>query len=319
MGVQVYKAVCQNCGKEFESFVNPKNANRRKFCSKSCSATVQHNKFREKHGSEKGKKRPNYTGICAYCGKEFTRFVPLSSQKKNKGLCCSNSCKSLLQWEPRKLTDADKTKTCEYCGKDFVYGKNNKGQRFCSLKCANAKKIEEANLNDRSLVCKHCGKEFVRNLTDKELANGKGKYCSRECHNKHIAWEQLYCEQCGKPLKRGYGDKYCSKKCAGLSKRHENGYLVPSGYIMMTVEDGRRVPQHRYVMEQMVGRVLFPEETVHHKNGIRDDNDPSNLELWTNAHPYGQRVKDLISFVVKQYRAEVLEQLKHQLNHQPTG
>jgi hypothetical protein len=62
--------------------------------------------------------------------------------------------------------------------------------------------------------------------------------------------------------------------------------------------------EHRQVMEGMLGRQLFPGETVHHKNGIRDDNRPGNLELWVSTRS-GQRVTDLIAFVVERYRNDV--------------
>jgi hypothetical protein len=35
-------------------------------------------------------------------------------------------------------------------------------------------------------------------------------------------------------------------------------------------------------------------ETIHHKNGIRDDNRLENLELWVNTIRYGQRLEDKI-------------------------
>jgi type IV secretory pathway protease TraF len=54
------------------------------------------------------------------------------------------------------------------------------------------------------------------------------------------------------------------------------------------------VKEHIYVMSQIMGRPLDKDETVHHKNGIKTDNSPENLELWVSRHPPGQRVADLV-------------------------
>lgn len=69
--------------------------------------------------------------------------------------------------------------------------------------------------------------------------------------------------------------------------------------------DGRKVGQHRLVMEERLGRPLLPGETVHHRNGVTHDNRPENLELWVTFQPSGQRPEDLLEWadeVIRRYR-----------------
>lgn len=61
-------------------------------------------------------------------------------------------------------------------------------------------------------------------------------------------------------------------------------------------------------MERILGRPLYSYETIHHKNGDRQDNRPENLELWASRQPKGQRVEDLVAWakeILKEYEEVV--------------
>lgn len=98
--------------------------------------------------------------------------------------------------------------------------------------------------------------------------------------------------------------KSCGR-CARINPQNNKGgkRMTANGYVELTMPEhpnarGRNgcVFEHVVVMSNMIGRPLTSKETVHHKNGIRDDNRPENLELWTSDHPSGQRAADLLEF-----------------------
>lgn len=98
----------------------------------------------------------------------------------------------------------------------------------------------------------------------------------------------------------------------GESVKSTNGYL-------MVRMNGKKVMQHRLVMEQVIGRPLMPGERVHHRNGKRDDNRPENLELWTGVgsskkDPHGVRlldkVLDMVESLTEQERMKVRQRLE---------
>jgi len=118
------------------------------------------------------------------------------------------------------------------------------------------------------------------------------------------AW--IMCDTCGKiaPAQRYNSGKYCSTKCAYADRKlekHANwtgGRTVNErGYVRIRLPDGRRLQEHRYVMEQVLGRPLEDHEHVHHKNGNPSDNSPENLEIWEvkpKLHPVGVRKIDAV-------------------------
>jgi hypothetical protein len=54
--------------------------------------------------------------------------------------------------------------------------------------------------------------------------------------------------------------------------------------------------EHISVMEAVLGRYLLDGETVHHINGVKDDNRPANHELWIRPQPSGIRASDAVAW-----------------------
>lgn len=99
------------------------------------------------------------------------------------------------------------------------------------------------------------------------------------------------------------------------SHRWKGGRQYTNGYVRVYLgprNNGDRtkyILEHIKIMEEYLGRKLTNDETVHHKNGVKDDNHLDNLELWSSRHPKGQRVSDKVSWAVeilRKYKPELL-------------
>lgn len=136
-----------------------------------------------------------------------------------------------------------------------------KGQRMCR-DCRRAYNVNNFNAG---LVCSGCGKP---------VANTSRTLMCRPCRSKHL-------RSIAKPKR--YINHY---GYVAIHGRYDHPNATERGYLLEHVE----------VMSQMLGRALEPGENVHHKNGVRDDNRPENLELWVTSQPAGQRPADLVEW-----------------------
>lgn len=128
---------------------------------------------------------------------------------------------------------------------------------YCECDCGNARTVVGINLS--SGHSKSCGCFRADKL--REVASGKN----------HHAWNG------GIAIKEGYVHR----------KANDHPFCDARGY----------VSEHRLVMEKHLGRYLTSTETVHHKNGIKDDNRIENLELWSGAHGRGIRISDFLNVI----------------------
>lgn len=175
--------------------------------------------------------------------------------------------------------------------------------------------VEVLQFQERAGECAICGKEPVyalgwcvhhyenNRLRGDPLAEGPGR------GKRPSKWgPTCVVDGCERPRGRARG--LCPMHYERLRKhgtvgtpephRSENGngrHVNKHGYVVLTnPKGGRQVLEHRLVMEQILGRELLPNEMVHHKNGVRDDNRPENLELCVKFQPPGQRAEDLVQF-----------------------
>lgn len=229
-------------------------------------------------------------------------------------------------------------KTCEHCHTAFKVQPKYAYRKFCGTICHRAHEAEHGRPASRvapiEFTCRECSKSFTMEnsyVTAYRVKFGKDPmYCSRPCSalgRRKTADEKhkSICKNCGnefyKARRKGSGTIYnsqelCGKQCKNewVSKVYREKHGLPKitrrlrrTYIMVRIPASEGVPvhellEHRYVMEQHIGRKLHKEETVHHKNGDRHDNSLSNLELFSSRHGPGQRVVDKVQFAIDMLR-----------------
>ena len=131
--------------------------------------------------------------------------------------------------------------------------------------------------------CNNCFELFIPSSRHKACPKCRAVLRKKNCPlcNQSMTKDSHLCINCSNAIKPMNGRTY-----------HKKGYVMVYKPRHPRAISGSYVFEHILVMERMIGRFLYKDENVHHKNGVKDDNRPDNLELWSTYQPAGQRVED---------------------------
>lgn len=159
---------------------------------------------------------PLYEQDCKHCGVRFQRQMGLSHYRRNPPKMCSRRCRDLAQTTRVALRCAQ----CQVVFERKAYMARWSRERgpFCGSQCYGAWQQEnthgEANPYYRpeahlSVACDECGRNFHR---IRSYRRGAHQFCSRDCFHSFAK------ENWKKPLPKGYGKSWPSRKRAALSR-----------------------------------------------------------------------------------------------------
>jgi hypothetical protein len=203
---------------------------------------------------------------------------------------CSRAC--------RKITN-NATLKCAVC--DVIYTLHNskaKKSKTCSKICNSVLTLSmtrEAYVEQVDLAKTGC----VICSGSVRLRGGiAAKYCSRKCRGLD-GYVELQCRHCEEKfmvqswlLQSAHTGQYCSTKCSGLARSGDkSANYIPSGRVICEVTGCWKIRvsgdvwrhEHRILVERHIGRKLeYQSEPILHINGIKTDNDFSNLYVCLN-------------------------------------
>lgn len=131
-------------------------------------------------------------------------------------------------------------------------------------------------MDDNNIKCALCGKDCGKQVSASHL---KHSHNMTTVEYKALGYETLSPARLRQlketPIAKGqfrrlYGEEHPNWK---------GGHIARSGYKIVSKRGKTNQYEHRLVAEQMLGRPLEPNEVVHHIDGNRSNNHPSNLQV----------------------------------------
>lgn len=177
-----------------------------------------------------------------------------------------------------------KIKKCQHCNREYS---GCTAKNTCYSCYGLLKKYGTITPNHFNKKCDCCGSNFFSK-------KWKSKFCSKKCFIKILNHKKFISYRIENNIDISIPKK--DKKPNGSGHKDPHGYVYINRVSHPNSQKRGRIYEHTFVMSTYLGRPLKKGETVHHKNGVRDDNRIENLELWSKSHPSGQRVEDKIKW-----------------------
>ena len=181
-------------------------------------------------------------------------------------------------------------KICTVCKSAFVIPIcRDWRENECSSECKKEKRRilkEEKKKN-----CMTCGVVFYPRLV--QIVNGHGNYCSVKCF--HDGYERK--ERSKESRKKSSeaiksSEKFQATIKRGLEKPNALEISIRGGYRWIFNSEGKKVAEHKYLIELIIGRKLTKNEVVHHKDRNKLNNDIDNLQLMTRSEHTKEHAND---------------------------
>lgn len=177
-------------------------------------------------------------------------------------------------------------------------------KRFCSRACHHADKRSTAREKVKREYsygerrCAVCDVTFIARHTQQKVCS---QACSvrraQQARRNSIQPGARACEHCRAvftPRQKDMAGRFCSWKCKVDGQKGERAgswrggrHVTADGYVRVLVSPGKYELEHRFVMKKILGRELTKHETVHHVDGDRGNNHPTNLQLRIGRHGKG--------------------------------
>ncbi len=196
------------------------------------------------------------------------------------------------------MSENIKKKTCQHCLKEYT-GSTSKN---CCYPCyGRIKKYGTITPEKFNKICDNCGSMYLK-------INNRQRFCSKPCYMNKRKIETRIQYRIENNIDLNMPVK--PKAPNGMGHREPHGYIYLTKMRHPNAQKKGRIYEHTFVMSEYLGRPLKKGESVHHKNGVRDDNRIENLELWHVGQPAGQRVEDKIKWAkefLKEYGITTLD------------